>query len=54
MLPPAFLLVAQVAAGHLLHPVPLQVQKGRQRQLRPAFHGLKGLELILVETQRST
>ena len=52
MLPPAPLVVVQVAPGHLLHPVPLQVHEGCQRQLRPALHRLKFLELVLVEAQR--
>jgi hypothetical protein len=34
-----------------LHPVALQVQKRRERQLRPAFHRLKFLELVLVKAQ---
>ena len=51
MLPPAFLLVVQVATGHLLHAVPLQVHKRRERKLYPAFHGFKLLELVLVKAQ---
>ena len=51
MLLPAFFLVAQAASQHLLHPVPLQVQEGRERQLEPTFHWLKFLEFILIEAQ---
>src|SRR5262249_45433360 len=41
MAPPPLLLLAQVAARQLLHPVPLQVQGRRQRQLHPPLHRLE-------------
>src|SRR4051812_8464971 len=46
-LPPSPPLVAQVAAGQLLHPVPFQVEERRHRQLRPALHRRERPESVL-------
>ena len=50
--PPALVRVAQIPPRELLNAVPLQVQKGRQGQLRPALDRRELLEPILRETQR--
>jgi hypothetical protein len=49
---PAFLVATQVTPRHLMPAIPFQVHEGRNPQLRPVIHGLKCLELILVEVQR--
>src|SRR5262245_8904240 len=52
MAPPSSPLVAEVATRELAHPMPLQVQERRQRQLGPALHRLEVPEPVLAEPER--